>query len=264
MDEIDRYIESNQDRHLLIETFRSLSGAYGSRFRIVVAGFMSLYNCLHQRKPNPYSSNSDPWVRSFEKEELGNLSAENAEHIAREGFLGILGWQFKTRSIPQDIVKRTGGHPAFVQKFCEKIQRRVAERGDRIIVAEDLEEVFNDPDPERSFIAYVRETLSMNLDPVAEYVILWLADEVTITRNFRFEQASNVANLIQVPDYILKQSLDRLKTTSVISKISPELYEFSVPDYPLILKRMGDTAHLDTLETKVEQYLASRRLESEA
>jgi hypothetical protein len=255
LDEIDRYIEANRERHLLIETFRSLSSKYGNRFRIVVAGFMSLYNCLNQRYPNPYSSNSDPWVRTFEKEVLGNLTAENAEHIVREGFLGILGWQFKTRSIPQDIVKRTGGHPAFVQKFCEKVQRRVAQRGDQMILAEDLEEVFNDPDPERSFIAFVRETLSMNLDPVGEFVILWLAEEIGNARSFRLEQAEQIAKMMDVPVEMLQRSLETLKSTSVISKITPELYEFAVPDYPLILKRMGDTAHLDKLENKVKQYL---------
>jgi hypothetical protein len=255
LDEIDRYIVSNLDRHLLIETFRSLSAKYLGRFRIVVAGFMSLYNCLNQRYPNPYSANSDPWVRTFEKEVLGNLTAEHAERIAREGFMSILGWRFKSRSISQDIVKRTGGHPAFVQKFCEKLQRRVAGRGDKTITIEDIEAIFDDRDPERSFIAYVRETLSMNLDPVGEYVILWLANEVGNARSFRLEQAQGVAHLLDVPDDVLQHSLNTLKTTSVITERTPELYEFSVPDYPQILRQMGETGHIESLEAKVQRYL---------
>jgi hypothetical protein len=61
--------------------------------------------------------------------------------------------------------------------------------------------------------------------------------------------------MMDVPVEMLQRSLETLKSTSVISKITPELYEFAVPDYPLILKRMGDTAHLDKLENKVKQYL---------
>jgi len=75
LDEIDRYISANPDRHLLIETLRSLSQRYKERFRVIVTGYMELYDCLHLR--GPYTETSDPWARTFEKKLLNNLTAEN-------------------------------------------------------------------------------------------------------------------------------------------------------------------------------------------
>ena len=140
-DEIDPYIEANPKRHILIETMRSLSERYGSRFRVVISGFMDLYDCLNGR--GPYSPASDPWQRMLNASgPLENLRPSKAEEIVKEGFLDILGWSFESRAIPQRIVELTGGHPAFVQEFCLKLQQRVGARGDRKIKLDDVEAVF--------------------------------------------------------------------------------------------------------------------------
>ncbi len=73
LDEIDRYIQFNTERHTLIETLRTCSDTYGNRFRVIIAGFMSLYDCLHGG--GPYSTNSDPWMRMFtDNRELENFN----------------------------------------------------------------------------------------------------------------------------------------------------------------------------------------------
>lgn len=259
LDEIDRYIRENPSRHVLIEALRALSDRYRDRFRVVLAGFMDLYDCLHDR--GPYSPASDPWSRMLN--DIGpveNLRPSSAEQIAKEGFLAILGWEFETRAISQRIVERTGGHPAFVQCFCKKLQERVGLRGDRYIRLEDVEAVFDDEDPEQSFIAYVRKTLKMNLeDPIARYLIPWLAVESSEAQGFTLDQTLELAQTTDppIPEGRLKRSLERLVVTSVVKERAAGVYEFSVPDYPSILRRLGHTDDLNLLEKELETYLKS-------
>jgi hypothetical protein len=258
LDEIDRYIEANTKRHVLIEALRAMSDRYGSRFRVVVAGFMSLYDCLRGR--GPYTPTSDPWRRMLNDiGPLENLRPASAERIAREGFGEILGWKFENRAIPQRIVELTGGHPAFVQHFCMKLQQRVGRRGDRLIRLEDVEAIFADRDPEQSFIAYIRNTLGMNLDPVGHYLILWLiAESSSEKKTFTLDEMREIAASVTstpIPEEHLQRSLERLSVTSVVKESVPQVYEFSVPDYPSILDQLGETAHLERLENELEEDL---------
>lgn len=253
LDEIDRYIQYNTERHTLIETLRTCSDTYGNRFRVIIAGFMSLYDCLHGR--GPYSTNSDPWMRMFtDNRELENLTPANAEAIVREGFVSILGWKFENQAIPQRIVERTGGHPAFVQQFCLKLLERVRLRKDQTILLSDIEAVFDDPDPRNSFIAYVRDTFNLNLEPVSNYLILWLSLEAKDAQGFTLDKIKNIANQssVEIPDDCIMRSLDLLKVTSVIRERMTDVFDFTVPDYPMILDKLGTTAHMDELEKKLK------------
>jgi hypothetical protein len=255
LDEIDKYIEINRKRHTLIESFRAISDDFPGRFRVVIAGFMRLYDCLHGQ--GPYTPISDPWGRMLNDQgPLGNLSSVNAEDIVKEGFLEILGWQFENRSIPQRIVELTGGHPAFVQQFCDRVQKS-ANRDDRIVKLSDIDAVFQDRHPDQSFISYVRSTLEMNLDPLGRYLIVWLASESEERQGFTYQEMEDYASLshVSIPKPRLIRSLERLKVTSVIREIAPQVYEFSVPDYPHILSQLGETSELDKLENQLKFYL---------
>lgn len=254
LDEIDKYIEWNRrtrDKHVLIEVLRSLSERYGRRFRVVVAGFMGLYDSMHGR--NPYQPASDPWQRMFNPCPLENVGVVDAERIVREGFFDILGWELENRAIPLWIVEHTGGHPAFVQKFCLKIQERVAWRGDHLVHLSDAEAVFADRDPEGSFIAFVNKTLEMNLDPVGRYLILWLAKESKEARGFTLAELREYAGVCGTPiaDKTLSRSLEHLAVNSVIRERAPGVFEFTIPDYPRILDQLGETSHLDRLEQEI-------------
>ena len=214
---------------------------------------MSLYDCLHGR--GPYSTNSDPWMRMFtDNRELENLTPANAEAIVREGFVSILGWKFENQAIPQRIVERTGGHPAFVQQFCLKLLERVRLRKDQTILLSDIEAVFDDPDPRNSFIAYVRDTFNLNLEPVSNYLILWLSLEAKDAQGFTLDKIKNIANQssVEIPDDCIMRSLDLLKVTSVIRERMTDVFDFTVPDYPMILDKLGTTAHMDELEKKLK------------
>jgi len=250
LDEIDRYIEANRSRHLLIETVRTLTESYPSRLRVIVSGFMRLYECLQGQ--GPYTPTSDPWQRMFNRELMKNLQATAAERIVKEGFREILGWNFESRSIPQRVVEMTGGHPAFVQKFCSLVQQRVGVRGDRTVRMSDLQAVFDDDNPDDSYIAFVKGTLGLNLNPIDRYLTIWLA-ATEGTSSFTVERLKKLMSEIgiSIPEDYLDDSLDRLKATSVIIETTPGLYEFTVPDYPEILQRLGSTRQLSTLEEEV-------------
>ena len=195
---------------------------------------------------------------------LENLKPPDAEKIVQEGFLSILGWSFEHRAIPRRIVERTGGHPAFVQYFCLKLQEQVSKRGDQVVTLKDIDTVFDDDTQEKSFIWFVRKTLEINLsdpaykrksngnnisDPVSRYLLLWLASDANPAQTFTLDQIREIANLsVHIPEKVLLRSLDLLTVTSVVREKSSQLYEFTVPDYPLILNRLGESSRLEALE----------------
>lgn len=273
LDEIDRYISENHDRHTLIEALRATSDSFEHRFRVIIAGFMELYDCLSGR--GPYTPSSDPWRRMLNNMgPLENLKPADAEEIVEEGFRRILGWTFEHRAIPRRIVERTGGHPAFVQYFCMKLQEQVSKREDQIVTLKDIDKVFDDNTPEKSFIWFVRKTLEMNLsdpaykqngsdenksDPVSRYILLWLAFDSSTnnSQTFTLDQIREIADLskVHIPEKLLLRSLELLTVTSVVREKSSQLYEFTVPDYPLILNRLGDGSKLDALEAELKAFL---------
>jgi len=257
-DEVDVYILSNENKHTLIESLRSLSDQYLNRCRVIIAGFLQLYYCLQGK--GPYTPSSDPWPRMFtDIGPMKNLRAESAEKIVKEGFIEILGWKFENLSIPRMIVENTGSHPAYVQSFCMKLQQLVAKRGDRQIRVDDVIAIFNDRQEEDSFIYYVKKNLESNLDPIGRYLIYWLANEgeSNKTIGFTLGQAKEYANTCRckIPEDELYRSLEELKVNSVIEEKSRDVFEFSVPDYPYILKQLGETRNLDELERKIEEKL---------
>ena len=252
IDEIDQYLSRGKSRHQIIEAFRALADRNPARFRVILAGFTLLYDCLQGR--GPYAPESDPWTRMFtDPKPLPNLNSIQAENLIKEGFYRILGWQFERSVVPQMIVQRTSGHPAFVQHFCRKLQEIVGARGDRMIRIDDVERVFADKDPNYSFRAYVRNTFVMNLDSVSQYLIYNIAREAEQSRRFTIAQLQDYARLNgdTIPEDQIKASLDKLNVTGVVHESTRGVYEFAVPDYPLLLKELGETKHLEDLENQV-------------
>jgi hypothetical protein len=136
----------------------------------------------------------------------------------------------------------------------------------------DIDMVFDDNTPEKSFIWFVRKTLEMNLsdpayqpqtgaenvsDPVSRYLLLWLALDSSTSKTFTLDQIREIANLskVHIPEKILMRSLELLTVTSVVREKAPQLYEFTVPDYPLILSRLREGSELETLENELQAFL---------
>ncbi len=254
IDEIDRYIDENNERHLMIEALRACSDQFGSRLRIVVSGFMELYKCL--KGQGPYSANSDPWSRMFQDmSPLGNLEVHEAESIVKEGFVSILGWKFENRTIPQMIVERTGGHPAFVQRFCAKLLDYVRTCGRHLIKASDVDAVYEDNNPNNSFMAYVLATLQANLDLKARFLLLWMAQNSSDASGFTLSEIKDLATVVPVPipDEELDQMLETMTVTSVVEKRSANVFDFTVKDYPNILAQLSSGDVLNELERQIKE-----------
>jgi len=98
----------------------------------------------------------------------------------------------------------------------------------------------------------------MNLDAIGRYLIVWLACESSEAQSFTRDRIRELAGLSKSPIPVdkLARSLERLKVTSVVRERSAQVYEFSVPDYPLILERLGGTEHLNELEDELERHLS--------
>ena len=90
-----------------------------------------------------------------------------------------------------------------------------------------------------------------------EIRVLWLAAESSEAQSFTLDQMRELAALSKstIPEERLSRSLERLAVTGVVKERAPEVYDFSVPDYPLILSQLGETAHLEELEDELEEYL---------
>ena len=257
LDEIDWYVRTNKERHTVIEALRSTSDIYSNRFWVIIAGFLELYDCLCGRGPYAKTS-SGPWQRMFvDNKPLDNLTPANAENIVKEGFQSILGWEFESRTIPHLIVAKTGGHPAFVQKFCEKLYERVGPRTPHVVRTADIDAVFKDNDPISSFIAFVRETFRMNVDTLGRYLVVMLAALPEDSQKFSWDDILDIGETSRVPitEEQLKRSLELLTVNSVICPISDHEYQYTVPDYPKILERLGDTKQTEELEREIRQEL---------
>jgi hypothetical protein len=156
-----------------------------------------------------------------------------------------------------------------------KLQERVNNRGDQIINMEDVDAVYSDDDPTNSFIAYVNDTLAMNfvdhlyldgtfgneiendlIESVPRYLLAYLATLYGKSQSFTFDQIVEIANSSEppIPESIFARSLNLLKVTSVIREKSTHLYEFTVPDYPDILNRLGES-HLNSIEGNLKKFL---------
>ncbi|HMN00759.1 MAG TPA: hypothetical protein PKC99_17280, partial [Anaerolineales bacterium] len=71
------------------------------------------------------------------------------------------------------------------------------------------------------------------------------------------DQIREIANYskISIPEKILLRSLELLTVTSVVREKASHLYEFTVPDYPMILNRLSEGSELDALEEELKIFL---------
>jgi len=134
-----------------------------------------------------------------------------------------------------------------------RLQKRVGERGDSVVKIMDVEEIFKDEDPSDSFINHVKGTLEMNIeDPFGRYLMLYMA--ISNGRQFTYLQAKECAQLLpSISEDRLKSNLEILTVTSVLRQLPAHVYEFSVPDYPSILSRLGGTDNIELLEKEIRQ-----------
>jgi hypothetical protein len=243
LDEVDRYItgcrEAGQRSHTLIHVLRSLHQELHGKARFVMAGAIELWRQLNGRSDIPGAET--PWANFGERIALGALNAADARAIAATGFGEVLGIGV-AEGVDRQIVENTTGHPAFVQFYCDKLHKRLHQRGGDVLIMEDVVQVFKDRRSD-SFVTYARDTLSLNLGDLTRLSVYLLA----IERCDRFgpSDLARLAPGYQVPaEMPWQQCLDELEMTGVI-RAEGGVHRFSVPTYPELLRQMEQSLQDD-------------------
>lgn len=257
LDELDAYIGKRHDLgepHELIEICRNLFQEHRRNIRFVFAGFIELWKHLHNE--GDYGGRSSPYSNFIEDPgPLPGLPDDEARKIVQVGFQEELGVRLVSSNIPLKIVEATAGHPAFVQKFCERLHDRLHVRRTNEIHLSDVDAVREDPDA-RAYIRFVVETLDLNLNKLSQILVYLL----TVDRKDQFT-ATDVYNLAKsygletVSVEAVDESCRELLITSVFKSNAPGQYRFSVPAYPAILSQleMADRTHLERLINLYQQ-----------
>lgn len=237
LDEVDRYITARKDQsHDLIHTFRAIYQQNHGVVRFIVAGFIETWRHLQRES---IAGQQNPWFNFFnDNGPLTGLDSGEAQAIVRQGFQEILGISLEDLSIPRKIVEYTTGHPAFVQKFCERLHRRLTDQRRSHLSFEDLEAVFHDRSP-RNFLDFVNNTLNQNLNTLSRLAVYLIASHKKDV--FSVLDVQKIANSFNpafgsIAEEYWGKSLDELIVTSVIVRTQePFTYRFSIPSYPIIL-----------------------------
>src|SRR5262249_53799896 len=153
--------------------FRSLHQEQRGRCRFILAGFIEMWRQLQVKGDLP--GQETPWFNFLQHSgPLEGLLDSDAQEIVRQGFQDVLGIQLMSDSIPRQIVEMTTGHPAFIQKFCERVHVRLyGQQSDRLTAA-DLKAVFEDRSNE-NFVWFVNHTLHQNLNRLPRLMVYLLA-----------------------------------------------------------------------------------------
>lgn len=260
-DELDPYIRErrkNKEPHMLIETCRNLFTENRSNIRFVMAGFIELWKQL--RGDSDISGQQNPYKNFlFDRGELTALQSSEAQKIVKEGFQDILGYQITDLSIPRRIVDATTGHPAFVQKFCERLFDHLHKLGTSgsELQLRDVDFVRDESGP-LSFTSFVVETLGLNINNLSQLIVYLIAAE----KKEQFTVDDIYIVLKSYDDFPLltkdriSESVHELLITGVFSTAANQnFYKFSVPSYSNLLRQydLTDKNYLDNLIQRYTQ-----------
>ena len=216
-----------------------------------MAGFIELWR--HLRGEGDYAGPQNPYKNFLEDPGLlPSLPTAEAQEIVRVGFQRILGIKQVEPTIPLRIVEATAGHPAFVQKFCERLQDHLHRRSVDELRLTDVDVVLKDTGAQ-AYIRFVVETLDLNLNKLSQILVYLLA--IQGEADFGAQQVYELAQaygLSNISSERVAESCNELFITSVFASAGPERYRFSVPAYPALLRQLevADRAHLETLIDK--------------
>lgn len=189
IDEMDRYIELSRKAHgatsfPLARTLRGLSQWNSLKIKLVYAGFKQLF---YEVKLRPGADPSDPFKNIVMPvlKDFRDLLLHEVEELMTIGFVEMLGFKLEP-SVPRLVTEKTSGHPAFVQRFCERLLARVSYRrqlGVPLTISEA--DVINTYEEETSygsndtaFIDYVNETLGWNVSHLERAILLAISADI--------------------------------------------------------------------------------------
>jgi hypothetical protein len=257
-DELDPYIRErrkNKEPHTLIETCRNLFSEHRSNIRFIMAGFIELWKQL--RGDGDISGQQNPYKNFLhDRGPLAALRSSEAQRIVKEGFQDTLGFNITDPTIPRRIVDATTGHPAFVQKFCERLFNRLHGLGPDVseVQLRDVDFVKDESDP-LSFTSFVVETLDLNLNKLSQIVVYLLAannkEQFSVDDIYSILTDYEVSSLTKEKIY---ESVRELSITGVFSTATTQnIYKFSVPSYAELL-RQYEVADKDYILNLIQKY----------
>jgi hypothetical protein len=258
-DELDPYIRErrrNKEPHTLIDTCRNLFQEHRSNIRFIMAGFTELWKQL--RGDGDFIDQQNPYMNFlYDRGPLAALQSSDAQKIVKEGFQETLGFKISDPSIPRRIVDITTGHPAFVQKFCERLFNHLHSMGSDIteVQLRDVEFVKDEAEL-LSFTRFVVETLDLNLNNLSQIIVYLLAanngEDFNVDDIYSLLHDFGISKLTKEK---IHESVQELLITGVLST-SQNRYKFSVPSYANLLRQydLTDTHYLLNL---IEKYNAS-------
>jgi hypothetical protein len=257
-DELDPYIRErrkNKEPHTLIDTCRNMFSEYRSNIRFVMAGFIELSKQL--RGDGDISGQQNPYKNFLhDRGPLAALRSSEAQRIVKQGFQDTLGFNIADPSIPRRIVEATTGHPAFVQKFCERLFNRLHGLGADVteVQLRDVDLVRDESDP-LSFTSFVVETLGLNLNKLSQIVVYLLAanniEEFSVDSIYSILNEYDVSSLVKEK---IHESVQELLITEVFSTAAAQgVYKFSVPSYAKLL-RQYEVADKDYILNLIQKY----------
>ena len=260
-DELDPYIRErrrNKEPHTLIDTCRNLFQEHRSNIRFIMAGFTELWKQL--RGDGDFVDQQNPYMNFlYDRGPLAALQSSEAQKIVKEGFQETLGFKISDSSIPRRIVDITTGHPAFVQKFCERLFNRLHSLGSDIteVQLRDIEFARDEPGL-LSFTRFVVETLDLNLNNLSQIIVYLLA--ANNGEKFGVDDISALLSdygVSNLPKEKIHESVQELLITGVLSSATTQnSYKFSVPSYANLL-RQYDLTDTDYLLNLIQKYNAA-------
>ena len=193
IDEIDIYLKTlkkeHQQRNLptdfgFFQHLRDLKNDFN--IKLVVAGFMNLYDQIHSISESSSLQNLDSKTENpfagglFETEPVNYLSKDNSLRLINT-LESKLALSIKGSDVTADyIFRKTTGHPALIQYFLSNLIKNISKRvdsGDRKIYRDDIDKVAKTPAAQDgSFIKFANEKFFLNLKRIDALIICVMAE----------------------------------------------------------------------------------------
>lgn len=271
IDEVDSYITVSREKHgdgfPLAKALRSVAqDAPGGHLKVVMAGFKALFSEVKRTVEK-----TDFPFNNFltETPGLGPLDDGETRDLLELGFTNTLGIEFDA-CVPRHVRECTGGHPAFVQEFCNCLLRRLEthrQDGQIRLTEDDVKSVFAEDavkDGQSPFIEFIHGTLSMNLSIIERAVFTLMVHNVeglhpALSRTFTAEwvrrEIGGFVSKCPSLDSDVEQALRMLVMTGMLNR-EGKSYRIAIPSYEGILRRL-DECGKDVIEDLLTEYQTS-------
>jgi hypothetical protein len=179
----------------------------------MIAGYWELY-----RLGNDYHS---PLYNMAEVIELGPLKADEARDLIVSP-MERMGLTFERRTVVQEIVDATAGHPHLIQFICNQLLERMTATHPPVFTLADWHAVQDSDELKR----YVTRNFKSNAGPLDELIVYATVAALRFTHP-QLEHALKSLGL-EVPLRAREESLRKLKLVGILREIEGR-FEYSLP-----------------------------------